>query len=286
MANETRFSRQELLFGIEGQNRIEATSVALVGVGGTGTQIAQSLVHLGIRRFVLIEPGALKITSKNRYIGHRHDDQIPGTSKLQVAMRMIRAVTPDADITPVPHRLESAEAEAAIAGVDVVFGCVDDEGPRFKLNNLCAKLGKRFIDVATEVVPGTRGERLRYGGRVFVCWERPGCLVCCGVLDMEDVARQLAGTEERRNRDAIYGVRLENPNGSGPSVVTLNGVIATIATTEFMVAVTGLRSPVRLTVYRADLGKFTVSKDEPSVACYTCGTAVPLGNIGAQLSIN
>jgi hypothetical protein len=280
MQNESRFARQELLFGREGQRKIEATSVAIVGVGGTGTQVAQSLVHLGTQKFTLIEPGALKGTSKNRYIGHRHSDPIPGTSKLKIAKRMIRAVSPDAEITPVPRPLDSKQARKAIAGVDVVFGCVDEEGPRFTLNNLCAELGKRFIDVATEVILGSAGERVRYGGRVFVYWGRPGCLICCDVLDMDEARKQVAGAEERSNRDAIYGVHPENLNGSGPSVVTLNGVIASIAATEFMLAVTGLRPPVRLTVYRADLGRFTVCRDEPSPGCYTCESAAPLGPIG------
>jgi hypothetical protein len=270
---DTRFGRQELLFGKEGQELIAATPVAITGVGGNGTQVAQDLAHLGTQKFVLIEPGRFKESGRNRYIGHRHDDPT-GTHKLDIAKRMIWSVNPDAEITAIPHPLESAESRDALAGVDVVFGCLDNEGPRFTLNEICAEHRKRLIDVATEILPGQNGEPLRYGGRVFVLWDRPGCLVCCDVLDMQEVAWQLAGPEERKNREAIYGLRPENLDGSGPSVVTLNGVMSSIATTEFMVAITGLRAPVRLCTYRGDLGKFLVSKDALKPRCFTCESSL------------
>ena len=270
--SDTHFGRQELLFAKEGQDRIAATSVAIVGLGGNGTPVAQDLAHLGTQNFVLIEPGRFKESSKNRYIGHRHDDPI-GSRKVDIAKRMILAVNPNADVRVIPDPLEFAEARRALADVDLVFGCLDNEGSRFALNTICAEYDKRLIDVATEILLGENDEPLRYGGRVFVLWDRPGCLVCCDVLDMEEVAWELASPEERINREAIYGMRPENLNGSGPSVVTLNGVLSSIATTEFMVGVTGLRSPVRLTTYRADLGKFTVSKDVPKQGCFTCALA-------------
>ena len=273
---DTRFHRQELLFGRAGQQKIEATSAAIAGVGGIGTRIIQDLVLLGTRRFTLIEPGELKESSKNRYVGHRHDDPVPGTPKLRIAERLIRAVSPDAQITTVPTLLQSPDARQAIDAVDVVFGCVDNEGARFRLNAICAELGKRLIDVATEIIPSSGAEPLRYGGRVFVLWQRPGCLCCCGVLDMDEVQRELASPEEVQNRRAIYGLEPEHLGGIDPSIGTVNGVVSSIATTEFMAAVAGLRPPVRLTVYRADLGKLTTSLDRPKAACYTCATAASM----------
>jgi molybdopterin-synthase adenylyltransferase len=270
---DQRFTRQEALFGLAGQERIERTSIALVGLGGNGTQVAQNLVHLGTRKFILVEPGDLKNSSKNRYIGHRHDDPVPGTTKLAIAERMINAVSPDAEVIPVRHPLEHEEAQNAIANADVVFGCLDDDGPRFLLNELCAAKRKKLIDVATEIIPGTNTEPVRYGGRVFVIWERPGCLACCDQLDMNEVGMYLAGPEERKNREDIYGLRRQDPDGSGPSVVTLNGVVSAIAVTEFLVGITGLRAPVRLSVYRADLGRVTTSTDAPSSQCFTCAAS-------------
>ena len=270
MTNEGRFLRQEALFGKEGQEKIGSTHVAIVGVGGIGTHEVQQLPLLGTQEFTLIEPQELDETNKNRYVGHRHDDPIPGTAKLEIARRTILAVNPEAVIHCVPFPIEAGEAEDALSKVDVVFGCLDHEAPRFHLNELAASLGKPLIDAATEIFPG---EVIRYGGRVFVCWNRPGCLVCCNVLDMEEVNAQLGSEEERANRRRVYGIELDG-GGSGPSVVSLNGTIASIAITEFMVAITGLRSPVRLTTYYGEQGRFTKSLDAPKPGCYTCQLAM------------
>lgn len=56
----------------------------------------------------------------------------------------------------------------------------------------------------------------------------------------------------------------------GPSVVSLNGAIASLGVTEFMLAVTGIRAPNRLLTYNGRTGKVTVSTDEPAPGGYCC----------------
>jgi len=265
----TRFARQVLLFGEAGQARIRATHVAICGVGGIGSHVVQQLALLGVERFTLIEPQELDESNKNRFVGHRYDDPIPGTPKIAIAERMIRAVSAGASIQSLAKPIEDDDAIARLRDADVVFGCLDHEGPRFRLNEMTARNSQPLIDAATEIHPGNP---LRYGGRVFAAWERPGCLVCCGVLDMEEVQAEFESPEQRANRLKVYGLEAEEA-GPSPSVVTLNGVIASIAATEFLVAVTGLRKPTRLTTYYAEQGRFTRSIDAPSSNCYTCSSA-------------
>ena len=264
---DLRFARNESFFGKEGQKKIRDTTVAIVGVGGIGTHLVQQLTLLGVWKFVLVEPEELDHTNKNRYVGHRFDDPIPGTPKLLIAERMIRSINEDAEIVSVKERIEHPDAQAAVALADVVFGCLDDEGPRFILNDLCGRVQKPFFDCASEILPG---DPLIYGGEVFIAWERPGCLVCCGVLDMEDAMAQIASPEERANRDEIYGVNKDSLEGSGPSVVSINGVVASLATTEFMVAVTGLRAPKRHLIYRGHTGGVSIANPESVAPCFIC----------------
>ncbi|MCA1736308.1 MAG: ThiF family adenylyltransferase [Actinobacteria bacterium] len=54
-----RFSRNIALFGPDGQQKIAATAVAIVGLGGLGSHVAQQLVHLGVIRFALIDDDVL-----------------------------------------------------------------------------------------------------------------------------------------------------------------------------------------------------------------------------------
>ena len=77
--NNTRFDRNILFFGKEGQKRLSNASVAVVGVGGLGTHVVQQLALLGVGGLVLIDSEELDDTNRNRYVGVRHDDPVPGT---------------------------------------------------------------------------------------------------------------------------------------------------------------------------------------------------------------
>ena len=76
--------------------------------------------------------------------------------------------------------------------------------------------------------------------------------------------------EERRIEDDIYGIPRASLGTTGPAVVSVNGVIASLAVTEFMVHITGLRPPSRHLIYRGDLARLTASKDPPRDGCWYC----------------
>jgi hypothetical protein len=76
--------------------------------------------------------------------------------------------------------------------------------------------------------------------------------------------------KERAADERIYGVKRELLGGAGPAVVSINGVVASLAVTEFLALVTGLRDPFGKLTYRADLGTVTRSNDKPAAGCYYC----------------
>ena len=70
---------------------------------------------------------------------------------------------------------------------------------------------------------------------------------------------------------AIYGVPRDLLSQAGPSVVSINGVVASIAVTEFMLLVTGIREkPRRFITYYGNLACVTVKTEEPAPDCYYC----------------
>ncbi|MGH8613805.1 MAG: hypothetical protein ACREYF_17745, partial [Gammaproteobacteria bacterium] len=135
------------------------------------------------------------------------------------------------------------------------------------LTELCAAYGKLYFDLASEILPG---DKTRYGGRVCYSRRGDGCLLCLGELDAAEAGIDIAGTEARKQRDAIYGVNREQLGAAGPSVVTINGVVASLGVTEFMLEVTGIRPALRLIKYYGHTGKVTVPTDEPAKDCYIC----------------
>jgi molybdopterin/thiamine biosynthesis adenylyltransferase len=260
-----RYDRSMRLFGADGQRAIGNVAVVIVGGGGVGSALAQHLALLGVRRIATVDPEELDETNRNRFIGARTTDAVPGTLKVALIDRLIRETNSDVESIPIAKSLLSVEAFDAIKASDWVFGCFDDDGPRAVLNELCAAYGLPYIDLAADVPADGI-----YGGRVCVAIDGDGCLECLGLLDRRDVRRYFESKEQRDREDAVYGVARQALGQRGPSVSPINGVIAGLAATEFMVAVTDLRRPTRLQEYRGWESKVVVNTDSPRSDCLYC----------------
>lgn len=260
-----RYKRNVGLFGYQGQRKLSQTRTVVVGVSGLGSPLAQQLALLGVGRVGLVEPEEIDDTNRNRFVGARENDPVPGSPKVELVERMIKEINSNVTVSAIPERLESDEAFAEIKSADWVFGCFDNDGPRFILNELCAAYAIPNIDLASEA-----SEDGTFGGRICVASDGNGCLVCLDELDMNEVRRYLTGDEERRAIDAVYGIPREELGQSGPSVAPLNALIAAHTALEFMVSVTSMRAPSRLTKHYGHLPRTTISADEPKRGCYYC----------------
>jgi molybdopterin/thiamine biosynthesis adenylyltransferase len=266
MTND-RFERQVRFFGREGQERLGAARVAIVGVGGVGSHVVQQLALLGVGTVVPLDAQQLDVTNRNRLVGAREDDPIPGTRKVAIVERSVKAIDRSIVVDDVFDSLVSDRGFAAVIGADYVLGCLDSEGARLILTEVCAAYSRPYIDISSDILPGDPPE---YGGQICIAWDGNGCLSCLNVLDRAEAEAELAGPTERRRRDEIYGIRRGLLENAGPSVVSINGVVASLAVTELMLAVTGVRAPHRLLTYNGRRGKVTVSSDEPASGCYYC----------------
>jgi molybdopterin/thiamine biosynthesis adenylyltransferase len=244
-----RYSRNEALFGAEGQRKIARTRVAIIGLGGLGSHVAQQLAYLGVADYALVDFDVVADSSLNRLVGAIDADVTEETKKVAVAERTIKAVKPDAMVTTLDGKVDAVKAQPLIARADVVFGCLDRDLARLQLADVCARHAKPCFDLASDT--GGEGDEMWYGGRVVFC-DGTRCLVCLQLLDQEQMARD-SMTRDQREADArIYGVERGALVGTGPMVVSINGAVASIAVTEFMVHVTGLRQPAGQLTYLAD----------------------------------
>lgn len=269
METATRFDRQIRLFGCAGQEELSHAQVAVVGAGGLGSAVIQQLAHLGVGELRIIDDDVVEESNLNRLIGATPQDAVERATKVAVMARMVTAIDPGIAVRIWREHLQTDDALAAIRECSHVFGCLDNDGPRLILTELCSAYEIPYIDLASGV---DGGPPLAYGGRVFVSTNSAGCLSCYGELNPEEVRESLESPESRRNREAVYGVQMEALADSGPSVVSINSVIASLAVTEFMAMMTGLREPSRLLTYRGHMGgRVTPSQDAPSTKyCYYC----------------
>jgi molybdopterin-synthase adenylyltransferase len=244
---------------------IAATKVAAIGLGGLGSHVAQQLAYLGVCDYGIVDFDVVTESSINGLVVDA--DVTAATKKIVVAERTIKAIKPDATVTALDGKVGAPEVEAVIAGADVVFGCLDRDLPRLQLTELCTRYAKPLFDLASDT--GGEGEEIWYGGRVVFC-DGSRCLVCLDLLDQQEIARDSMSPEQREAHDRIYGIERGALAGTGPMVGSVNGTVASIAVTEFMVYVSGLPKPSAQLTYRGDLQVIRRSVDEPEPGCYLC----------------
>jgi molybdopterin-synthase adenylyltransferase len=266
--NEERFSRNVALFGIGGQRRIAEATITIVGLGGLGSHVSQQTSYLGVGGISEIDDDIVTLSSMNRVVGAVDSDRAAGTPKVEVAKRLAESVRPDICVAAIRTKLRSDEAEEAISRCDSVFGCVDDDRARLDLIELCAKHRKPFFDLATDT--GGTGEEVWYGGRVLFSGSGERCPACMDLLDQRALARSAMTPDQLAADVQLYGVDRGGPGETGPAVVGLNGVVASLAVMEWMVWVTGMRQPASLLEYRGTVGAVFANADLPREGCFYC----------------
>lgn len=264
--SENRFDRNERLFGAEGQQKISAARLAVVGCGGLGSVFVEQATYMGFRSFALIDGDIVTGSSMNRLVGAIPSD-VDRRSKVAVARRTIRRVDPTAVVDTSRHWLDHPISRALLATATTVIACLDDDYARLQLVGIVTDIGVPVIDLATDI--SEAGDV--YGGRVVVAAPGRWCVYCLGELDRDELARGGLDAAQRAARDRIYGIPVGALGKTGASVVSLNGVVASLGLSELMAAVTGLRDPAMVLTYRGHTGTVMRRRDAPTGPCPYCG---------------
>lgn len=262
-----QYDRNVRFFGVEGQEIISSLTVCIAGVGGLGSHVIQQLVHLGVRNFIVIDPECLDMTNMNRYVGTTLQDALKKLSKVDLAERLILSICPEATVTKLQDTVISVDAFEHIKKAGYLFGCFDDDGPRFVMNELCSAYEIPYIDLASDI--HTEGVMV-YGGRVATVIDSNSCLACIGELEQGEIQNVINDPEVELIKKDLYGVKDKFLNEKGPSVVSINGAVASLGVTEFMVSVTGVRPAKRYITYRGDQAKTTVRNERETKDCFCC----------------
>lgn len=263
MSSEGRYARHIGLFGAEGQELIGSSQVAIIGLGGLGSHLAQQLAYLGVVRFLLVDADTVSESNLNRLIGAGTPDR--AAAKVNIAARMIGVIQPQATIDAQPQWLQEDAEPQGLAEVDVIFGCVDEDPVRLDILRFASAHAIAYVDLASDVT--AEGE---FGGRIVFAKDGERCLSCLGELDQHAIARARMSEEQRAADDQIYGVDRAALAEGGPSVVSINGLVASLAVTEFMCWRTGLREPAGFLTYRGDLGTVTRRGEAERPPCLHC----------------
>lgn len=254
--------RQIRALGAGAQSALETLRVAIVGLGGTGSIVAQQLVHLGVQQFILVDPDLVEDTNLNRLANAGPSDV--GASKISVAERYIRRVRPLATVTSLCQDVVMVGTAKTICDADIIFCCTDSHGSRAVLQQISYQYLLPCIDMGNVIVVAD-GAITHITGRVQMLSPGLACFTCGGLLNGNEVRRDMMSKAERRQDPYLVGAR-----EPAPAVMSLNGTIVSLAVTMFLAAVAGLPSPARHLLYDGLHSRLRTAKGTPEPECIVC----------------
>lgn len=143
-----RYSRHVLLpeIDIEGQQKLLASQILVVGLGGLGSPAAMYLASAGIGRLILTDDDTVDLSNLQRQILHGTPDI--GRKKTDSAKSVLTALNPDLSYEWLDRRLQEDELEDLVEQVDLVLDCSDNLRTRFMINRVCVRTGTALVSGA------------------------------------------------------------------------------------------------------------------------------------------
>ncbi|MEM9989377.1 MAG: HesA/MoeB/ThiF family protein [Pseudomonadota bacterium] len=132
--------------GGQGQQKLKAARVLILGLGGLGCPIATYLTAAGIGTLGLCDGDRVELSNLQRQPLYTTKDI--SHPKVEVAAKALQALNPEVNFQPYPTFMTEANAEDLIKDYDLVVEGLDRYAPRYILNQACLKLKKPFLSCA------------------------------------------------------------------------------------------------------------------------------------------
>lgn len=164
-----RYSRHLLIpeVGLDGQRKLKAAAVLLIGTGGLGSPVALYLAAAGVGRIGLVDYDVVDFSNLQRQVIHGTSGL--GTLKVASARQRMLDLNPDIEVEVYNEPFTSANAMRIAADYDVIIDGTDNFPTRYLTNDVCVLLGK----------PNVYGSIFRFEGQASVFDARNGpCYRC------------------------------------------------------------------------------------------------------------
>ena len=278
---EERFDRQVRAFGSAGQASISNLKIAVVGVGGIGSLVAEQLSRLGVQDVIFVDDDKVETVNLNRQFGSNTSDI--GQPKAIVSQRQAKGLGASA----AKALCDSAIRQAVLMEFrdrDVIFACVDNDRTRALLNRFAHQYLVPVIDHGTRL-DGRKGHISASSGRVTLVGSGMACLRCSHHLNSDRIRAESLSKEERvaLHREG-YIIGIDEP---APAVISLNTVVAGLGVTaalNMFVGLTGGRQPMNQ-IYDATNGTVFIAQAVHDPQCDVCSTSGVTG-IGDQAIVS
>ncbi len=152
-----RYARQMVLpeVGAEGQARLAAASVLVVGAGGLGCPVLQYLAGAGVGRLTIVDHDTVEETNLHRQPFYAMTDI--GKPKAGTAAAVLKRFNPSVETTPVVERLTPQNAAALVADADLVIDAADSFAVSYILSDACHAIAKPLVSASVIGMTGYAG---------------------------------------------------------------------------------------------------------------------------------
>jgi molybdopterin/thiamine biosynthesis adenylyltransferase len=280
------YDRHVLAFGELGQAKIAKTKVGIVGVGGTGSAVAEQLVRLGVKDFVIIDKDYFDSSNLTRVYGSFYRDISSVLTKkikwlrykkVNLIKEHLYNIKKGIKINPIFGNIVTTEVCSALLDRDIIFSCTDDQWGRSILNQIAYQYLIPVINIGVRI--DSIDKKIRGGtGSLHVL--RPGkpCLWCYEYLKADIIYSESMLKKERDKllkEGYVKGVETKTP-----SVISLTSTMASLAVTIFLQMVTdfmgqnGDISSLRYDIMEGDVRRCTVQSPNDCI----CKKVLGLGD--------
>ena len=154
----SRYSRHIILndFGIQGQEKLKAAKVLVIGAGGLGSPVLLYLAAAGVGTIGIVDFDVVDETNLQRQVLFTVHDI--GKPKADIAAARLKALNPFVNIIPFPLQFTSQNALGIIRDYDIVVDGTDNFQTRYLVNDACVLLNK----------PNVYGSIYQFEGQVSV----------------------------------------------------------------------------------------------------------------------
>ncbi len=175
-----RYSRHILLqeIGIEGQQRIGAARLLVIGAGGLGSPAALYLASAGVGRLTVVDSDRVDLTNLQRQV--LHTTERIGQLKTASARGALNALNPEVQVVEVARRVGPEELDPLVADADIALDCSDNFATRHALNRACVRHGRPLVS----------GAAVRFDGQVATFDRRVDGAPCYACLFPESSEAQ------------------------------------------------------------------------------------------------
>ena len=224
------FDRNVRAFGPAIQQSIGMLRIAIVGAGGTGSAVAEQLVRLGASNLMLVDADRLSHSNVTRVYGSTPADV--GKLKVDILRNHLCRIAPDLCCETICSMANLEPIARELSGVDLIFGCTDDNAGRLVLSRLSTYFLIPVIDLGALISSTKDGKIDGIHGRVTILTPGAACLVCRNRIDMARASAEMKTPEERnRLADEGYAPALGQVE---PAVVAYTTAVAATAISELL----------------------------------------------------